>query len=312
MIPSTTTTSPVASTPPSVVVSPARQPSRKETTTSSFDQNPGLFYRHIWRSYLDTASSFSSHLDLLQAREANAIAHLDFSLPSILPEHAGLYSAAALITLAKKIVQALKWIAERRFSPKNTPPLAIDGQALIDEFVTQLIALESRGTPNHFPARRFDPVLIWEALMDRYQHRAAEHIYEQSARLLRDWFFLAPSSRVKQRGTRFALELPVTTVTRQAGVKVYDWDSIARLRTLADAFAGFLASLSPLHLSLSRFRTALEAPQFQLTSGDTYPVCDGVVLVTYQSKFVVLLRQEVAAELQEFVSRWAPPVADAP
>ncbi len=232
--------------PPRSVVSPALQTSRHKAATSTLDQNPGLFYRHIWRSYLDAASSFSSHLDLLQAREANAIAHLDFSLPSILPEHGGLYSASALVALAKNIVQALTWIAERRFSPKHTPPLSIDGQALIDEYVTQLIAPESGGTPNYFPARRFDPVLIWEALIDRYQHCAADRVYEQCARLLRDWFFLVPSRRVKQRGSRIALELPVNTVTRQAGVKAYDWDSVARLRTLADALAGFLASISPL------------------------------------------------------------------
>ena len=102
---------------------------------------------------------------------------------------------------------------------------------MIDEYVNQLFVPELRATPNHFPARRFEPVLIWEALVERYQHHAAEHIYEQCARLLRDWFFLMPNSRVKQRGTRLALELPVTTVTRQAGIKVYDWDNGVRFKS---------------------------------------------------------------------------------
>ena len=64
--------------------------------------------------------------------------------------------------------------------------------------------------------------------------------------------------------------------------------------------------------SLLQFRTALSAPDFQFTSSGTYRIFTGVELVTYQTKFVVLLREDVAAELHGFVSRWAPPGADAP
>lgn len=272
--------------------------------------DPGVVCAELWRDYLQGVDALTQTVGALRRREREAFPWLE-TWCSCLGRGAH-PERTALTEVAKGIVGLLVAEAARRFTPPGCHPLAIPHEPYRYRYVDQLARAPSEGETAGDWVRAFDPREVWADLAREYGGpSASERGFEQARATLADLFGIAPEQAVERRGDGIVLNLPVMLDSfdlKHRGQKRLAFHSAEALERMVSALENFAAwcgdgdsagLVNALRRALARFGSPHGAP---LRSREKIALGQSAQLVTFSSRFEVVLRGTLADQFQVFMA----------
>ncbi|NCA72195.1 MAG: hypothetical protein EOM91_19400 [Sphingobacteriia bacterium] len=216
--------------------------------------------------------------------------------------------------VATSIVWRLAAIAAKTFSGPGGAALKVDALRFCRVFVC------GSGRENAFDPEAFDPAAVWSALVEQYGGRnGVECGYRQSAEALSRIFRLSQGSAVTRRraGVVLTLKVDLDDIDKKFGDKRLARHSRDGIDTLATAFPVFaswvdegddmVVGMQRLEQRFGRFACAGSGYKpAEVRSRERIPVCEGLSLVTYGTRFEFVIAPALAEKLQLFLSLYGP------
>jgi hypothetical protein len=284
-----------------------------------FVEHPGRFYARLWSAHLESAAAIRSLVAALHARESQALGAdtVDgaraFGLETPREASDGLREKAA------RVVEMLVGIADLRLSPAGLERLRISPIAYLDRFLETCMESETGNEwRKQFRPDRFDPVAVWDALVEDWGGTVAEEtVLGRAARRIEEYFWLEPGAPVKTQRNGVVLECRVYLDAHPVPADAKrlhhtSWNDLSEFMGALRTFAAWvgddeLAAIAP--TVAARF----DAYTYRIASRKREPITARLVLTTYHTKFVWWFEQGLAQQLQVFLGlygkRMRAPVA---
>ena len=272
-------------------------------------RDPGTVYAELWSRYREATAAFAAAMEGIREDESEARPiESDY-------EHAfsssGRHSngGVSLADAASAIVRRLVRIAATRFTAPGGAALDIDQDDYIRRFVVEPDTRHRRG--GDAASLTFDPGAVWTALEEAFgAEKGVEKSYRAAAATLVVSFDLRSGVEVKQRrdGVVLPMRIFLDDFDRKYGKNVpsfYCRERLANMQRAMMTFATWAEDTSGLHAGMHVLGALFGSVHARVQSRERIPLCDGLYVVTYHTRFEFVMAPALAEKLQIFIGLYA-------